>query len=123
MCIASLISAMSKACSPKAAANQTPIDSPNMPVMPQGHYVSWTIRYRKSSGRYTYGRTCNLDIARTCEENGWLVQPGAKWQERSTRDEILAARIEADVEFDGGWNGDCTRGCELNPPIRFGSRC
>jgi hypothetical protein len=76
-------------------------------------YVTWMVKYKKEDGLFTYGRTSSWQTARACEEKGWTVQPGGKYADVKVRADILAARKEADAEFDGGWEGDCTRGCEF----------
>jgi hypothetical protein len=74
--------------------------------------VSWTIRYRKENNTYVYGRTSNYQIAASCESKGWLVEAGNHYGDPTVWADILVARKEADADFDGGWEGDCTRGRE-----------
>jgi hypothetical protein len=84
--------------------------SPTSSIIVTEDYVAWTVKYQKPNGKYTYGRTSNVDIAVMCEERGWSAEPGRKFK-KSVREYILAARKEVDVDFDGGWEGDCTKGC------------
>lgn len=72
--------------------------------------MTWTIKYRKPDGFLTYGRTSNPKIATFCIENRMSTAAGALFSGAEVIADILAARKEADVNFDGGWEGDCTRG-------------
>jgi len=74
--------------------------------------VTWTVRYRKADGFLGHGRTSNIDIANLCQTNGMTAVTGGLFSDAEVRADILAARKEADVNFDGGWDGDCTRGCK-----------
>jgi hypothetical protein len=76
--------------------------------------VTWTIRYRKADSSYAHGRTSSLEIATACESKGWSVVAGNQYGDATVRNDILAARKEADAEFDGGWEGDCTKGRECD---------
>jgi hypothetical protein len=78
--------------------------------------VTWTIGYRKQDGLLAYGRTSNPEIATSCEEKGMTAVTGGLYLDANVRADILAARKEVDVNFDGGWHGDCTRGCECDQP-------
>lgn len=75
-------------------------------------FVTWTIGYQKPCGKLTYGRTSSHEIAAVCNNKRWSVEPGGTYKSPELRAEILVARKEADVGFDGGWEGNCTRGCK-----------
>jgi hypothetical protein len=72
--------------------------------------VTFLIRYQKPNGFYTFGRTTSAEIAAVCAQKGWDTVPGGLYADADVRRDILAARKEADVDFDGGWDNDCTKG-------------
>jgi hypothetical protein len=76
--------------------------------------VTWMIRYRKVDGFFAYGRTSNAEIATFCEDKGMMTFTGGLFPDAEVRADILAARKQADVNFDGGWDNDCTRGCKCD---------
>jgi hypothetical protein len=86
--------------------------------------VTFLIRYRNPNGSYTFGRTSSAEIAAACAQKGWEAVPGGLYADADVRREILAARKEADVNFDGGWDNDCTKGrtCPSSSPAWLQNR-
>ncbi|KAF2644217.1 hypothetical protein P280DRAFT_477620 [Massarina eburnea CBS 473.64] len=96
---------------PLPPTNSTMYRTPPSPTPTKKDHVTWTIQYLTPNGKTAYGRTSRAEIAATCEEKGWTVSAGGRFEEE-VREEILVARMEVDGEFDGGWveGAGCTMG-------------